>query len=85
MANGWKTPKQIQEDYGISQGTFYYLKKKCESSDFKDAIIHSTDKNIFIVEQRWEDYMKSLMDPSIKTPISALALKLVTELMELQR
>ncbi len=39
MANGWKTPKQIQQDYGISQGTFYDWKQKCESSQFKDAII----------------------------------------------
>lgn len=44
MANGWKTPKQIQQDYGISQGTFYDWKQKCESSQFKDAIVRPTGK-----------------------------------------
>ena len=74
MANGWKTPKQIQEDYGISQGTFYDWKQKCESSQFKDAIIRPTGKNTFIVEQRWQEFLiwrsekheEVLLDPHLR-------------------
>ncbi|MDE6492787.1 MAG: hypothetical protein K2L37_06545 [Lactobacillus sp.] len=74
MANGWKTPKQIQEDYDISQGTFYDWKQKCESTQFQDAIIRPTGKNTFVVEQRWQDYLnwlsgqrkKDLLDPHLR-------------------
>jgi len=74
MANGWKTPKQIQQDYGISQGTFYDWKQKCESSQFKAAIVRPTGKNTFIVEQRWQEFLiwrseeheKDMLDPHLR-------------------
>lgn len=31
MANGWKTPKQIQEDYHLADKTWATWRKKCEA------------------------------------------------------
>ncbi|CCI82294.1 Predicted protein [Lactobacillus hominis DSM 23910 = CRBIP 24.179] len=74
MANGWKTPDQIQEDYHLSQSAFYTWKTECEESQFKDAIIRPTGKHTYIVEQRWQEFItwrsdereKDLLDPHLR-------------------
>lgn len=57
MANGWKTPRQIQEDYHIADKTFYAWKDACIASPYRDAIVRPTGRNMFIVEPLWQEFL----------------------------
>lgn len=47
MANGWKTPKQIQEDYHLADKTWATWRKKCEASPYRDAIVRVSTRSTF--------------------------------------
>lgn len=57
MANGWKTPKQIQEDYGITDKTWSTWRQKCEASPYRDAIVRVSTRSTFVVEPLWQKFL----------------------------
>lgn len=75
MANGWKTPEQIQEDYAMSKPVFYKYKSMCEASKFSDAIQRPSGRITYIIEPIWqkfliwqsEEYKKQHMDPHLRS------------------
>ena len=57
MANGWKTPKQIQEDYCLADKTWSTWRKKCEASPYRDAIVRVSARSTFIIEPLWQKFL----------------------------
>lgn len=57
MANGWKTPKQIQEDYQIADKTWATWRSQCEASPYRDAIIRVSARSTFVVESKWQKFL----------------------------
>lgn len=58
MANGWKTPEQIQKDYDIEKSAYHNWKTECLASPYRDAIIQPTSKRTYIDENKWQEYIK---------------------------
>lgn len=58
MANGWKTPKQIQMDYGLSDKNWSKWRQKCEASPYRDAIVRVSKRSTFVIEDRWQKFLK---------------------------
>lgn len=62
MANGWKTPKQIQRAYGLADKTWAAWRKRCEASPCRDAIVRVSTRSTFIIEKRWQDFLRQCAD-----------------------
>lgn len=58
LANGWKTAKEIMEDYELTGSEFFTLKTECMGSDsYYDAIIEVGNKT-YVVEDIWQEFLQ---------------------------
>lgn len=62
MMNGWKTAKEIIDDYQLAGKDFSKLADECaKSSKYKDAVVmmHGSTGRIYVyvVEQKWQQFL----------------------------
>lgn len=75
MANGWKTPKEIQKDYCISDKSWSRWCQQCEASPYRDAIVRVSQRSTFVIESKWQEFLiwqsqkfqKKHLDPHLRT------------------
>lgn len=58
MINNWRTAKEIQKDYSIQPKTFAKWRAECEASPYKDAIIRVSERVTYVVEPKWQQFLK---------------------------
>lgn len=59
MANDWKTPEEICQDYHITMATFYNRRDECLSNpDYRDAVIRDGGKRTYIDENLWQKFLR---------------------------
>lgn len=59
IANGWKTSKQIKEDYDLSPSQFKALRDECLTSTYGKAIIIVAGKTYIVDENLWQEFLIS--------------------------
>lgn len=57
MANGWKTKKQIMDDYGYSEGTFGDRMRECLESPYSNAIVSDGSKYGIVIEPIYQKFL----------------------------
>lgn len=61
-SNSWRTLAWIKQAYGLNTTALYELRQLCLTSEYDDAIIQINQRRTFIVEDRWQQFLKSLSD-----------------------
>lgn len=59
IANGWKTSKQIREDYDLNPNQFKVLRDECLNSTYAKAIIIVASKTYVVDEDLWQEFLIS--------------------------